>query len=214
MSRLDDIDLSSASGKEDVLARTDVFQTEEPLPRARVPGQTRAPETSAFVDLPLSAEGAAPRSPAKAPARPAVLAEAPAARLAPRIGAFAADGALVVLLVAAALLAATSGRGEALGLAALLWTGVFALYLSFFSTVVPLILFGKTVGMTLTGLTARGPGGSAPLTASQSARRWLGTAVSLLALGLPLLATRRQPGAPSLADRLSGRPLAWESREH
>ncbi len=127
-----------------------------------------------------------------------------------RVAAFAADGALVLLLVAAALLAATAGRGRTLEISGLLWTGVFAFYLSFFSTVVPLVLFGKTVGMALTGLTARGPRGSAALTAAQSARRWLGTALTLVTLGAPLLATRRDRSAPSPGDRLSGRPLTSE----
>jgi hypothetical protein len=115
----------------------------------------------------------------------------------------------VLLLAAAALLAATAGRGQALRLQGLAWTAVFALYLSFFSTVVSLSLFGKTVGMALTGLTARGAAGAA-LTAAESARRWVGTLLTLASLGFALVVTRRDRQAPSPADRLSGRPLAWE----
>jgi hypothetical protein len=118
----------------------------------------------------------------------------------------------VLLLAAVALLAATAGRGQSLRLQGLAWTAVFALYLSFFSTVVPLILFGKTVGMALTGLTARGRKGS-PLTAAESARRWLGTVLTLVSLGIPLLVTRRDREAPSPGDRMSGRPLTWETGE-
>jgi hypothetical protein len=116
----------------------------------------------------------------------------------------------VLLLAAVALLAATAGRGQSLRLQGLAWTAVFTLYLSFFSTVVPLILFGKTVGMALTGLTARGRKGS-PLTAAESARRWLGTILTLVSLGIPLLVTRRDREAPSPGDRMSGRPLTWET---
>jgi hypothetical protein len=166
------------------------------------------------VDLPLSpAAGQSPAlslragEAAAAPARDGRAAPLPA-----RGAAFAADAALVLLLAAVALLAATAGRGQSLRLQGLAWTAVFALYLSFFSTVVPLILFGKTVGMALTGLTARGRKGS-PLTAAESARRWLGTVLTLVSLGIPLLVTRRDREAPSPGDRMSGRPLTWETGE-
>jgi uncharacterized RDD family membrane protein YckC len=197
MNRLDEIDLSSgAAGAQEVLR--DRF----------------ASGSQALVDLPLRPAAAGiSRSAARVPDSAAPGVRAHAAPLSARGAAFAADSALVLLLVAAALLAATAGRGQALDLGGLLWTGVFAFYLSFFSTVVPLILFGKTVGMALTGLTARGPKGSVPLTTAQSARRWLGTVLTFLTLGVPLLATRRDRGSPSPGDRLSGRPLVWESRE-
>jgi hypothetical protein len=65
------------------------------------------------------------------------------------------------------------------------------------------------VGMALTGLTARGWRGS-PLTAVESARRWLGTALTAAGLGLPLVVTWRHRAAPSPGDRLSGRPLTVE----
>ena len=225
MSRLDEIDLSSGSAAHSLegassgsakkdLARAEVLQLEEPLARAEVlPDRSASASGSPdFLDLPLRPAAAGPpRPPARVAESAASSVGFPAAPLRARGAAFAADGALVLLLVAAALLAATAGRGRTLEISGLLWTGVFALYLSFFSTVVPLILFGKTVGMALTGLTARGPRGSAPLTAAQSARRWLGTALTLFTLGAPLLATRRDRGAPSPGDRLSGRPLTLET---
>ena len=216
MSRLDEIDLSSgapsASAKRD-LALAEVAEEQEPLARAEVLPRGSASESAAFVDLPLRPAATGARPPARLPEPADPGARAAAAPLAARGAAFAADGALVLLLVAAALLAATAGGGRTLEISGLLWTGVFALYLSFFSTVVPLILFGKTVGMALTGLTARGPRGSAPLTVSQAARRWLGTALTLFTLGAPLIATRRDRGAPSPGDRLSGRPLTPETVE-
>ena len=118
----------------------------------------------------------------------------------------------MILLVAVPVLAATAGRQDAPRLAGLAWAALFAVYLSFFSTVVPLILFGKTVGMALTGLTARGRRGF-PLTAAESARRWLGTALTVAGLGAPLVVTRRHREAPSPGDRLSGRPLTVEDVE-
>jgi hypothetical protein len=174
-----------------------------------------------LVDLPLVAS-AAPmpgrvilRTPAPAVAAAQAIPPAlggGAAPLPARGAAFAADAALVLLLAAAALLAATAGRGQPLRLQGLFWTAVFAVYLSFFSTVVPLILFGKTVGMALTGLTARGSKGS-QLTAVESARRWLGTVLTAASLGIPLVVTRRRREAPSPGDRLSGRPLTVEEIE-
>jgi RDD family protein len=223
MSRLDEIDLSSGaaepfaspsgSAKTD-LARAGGFEPEEPLARAEVLPEGSASGRPPFLDLPLRpAAVGAPRPSARLPESAASAVRAPAAPLGARGAALAADVALVLLLVAAALLAATAGRGRTLEISGLLWTGVFAVYLSFFSTVVPLVLFGKTVGMALTGLTARGPRGSAPLTTAQSARRWLGTVLTLFTLGTPLLMTRRDRDAPSPGDRLSGRPLWSESPE-
>ena len=210
MSLLDEIDLSSGPAS----PASDPVKEEESLARAEVLPHGSASGTPGFVDLPLRPVAAGASRPTARVVESAVPgARVPAAPLPARGAAFAADGALVLLLVAAALLAATAGRGGTFKISGLLWTGVFALYLSFFSTVVPLILFGKTVGMALTGLTARGPKGSAPLTAAQSARRWLGTALTLLTLGVPLLVTRGDPGAPSPGDRLSGRSLCWESEE-
>jgi hypothetical protein len=218
MSRLDEIDLSSdphSASTERDLPMAEVAQEQEPLARAEVLPEGSEANNQDYVDLPLRpAATRASRPAAPVPQSDASGAGAFAAPLSARLAAFAADGALVLLLVAAALLAATAGRGRMLEISGLLWTGVFAFYLSFFSTVVPLVLFGKTVGMSLTGLTARGPRGAPPLTAAQSVRRWLGTALTLVTLGAPLLATRRDRSAPSPGDRLSGRPLTSETADH
>jgi hypothetical protein len=212
LSRLDDLDLSTgkksgaSAGSPPDLAGASLSGNAAGSP-AQTPG---------LVDLPLVASAApAPgrvilRTPSVAAVEAAPRAlDGGAAPLSARGAAFAADAALVLLLAAAALLAATAGRGQPLRLQGLFWTAAFAVYLSFFSTVVPLILFGKTVGMALTGLTARGRSGS-PLTARESARRWLGTALTVASLGAPLVVTRRRREAPSPGDRLSGRPLVLE----
>lgn len=206
MSRLDDLDLSAGAraGASVELPVAGVPAADDPLARAEALSAAGSRDgTSPLVDLPLSST--AGQSPA-----PSLRAGEAAAPLPARGAAFAADAALVLLLAAVALLAATAGRGQSLRLQGLAWTAGFALYLSFFSTVVPLILFGKTVGMALTGLTARGMKGS-PLTAAESARRWLGTVLTLVSLGIPLLVTRRDREAPSPGDRMSGRPLTWET---
>ena len=163
----------------------------------------------ALLDLPLrtEAENAEP-PPAAAPRLSGDL-SGEVAPLAPRAMSFAADSAVVLLRAAAAVLAATAGRGEAPRLTGLVWAGIFALYLSFFATVLPLLFFGKTVGMALTGLSAR-PVSEPPLRASECARRWLGTVLTAASAGIPLLFTRRNREAPSPADRLSGRALTVE----
>jgi hypothetical protein len=203
LSRLDDLDLSSG------VAAAPPGSSRNALAVSPDPPRT---EDEPLVDLPLRQAAEDQR----ASALLAGDAAAPGdhglvAPLVSRAGAFAADAALVLLLAAASVLGATAGRGQPLRLRGLWWTAAFALYLSFFSTVLPLILFGKTVGMALTGLTARGRNTASPLTCAESARRWLGTALALAGLGLPLLATHRDSNAPSLADRLSRRPLAFES---
>jgi hypothetical protein len=212
LSRLDELDLSTGTRPAASAGRP------SDLAGASLSGAAAGTpvETPGLVDLPLVAPGAPMpgRVILRTPSVPAVEAAPPApdgaaAPLSARGAAFAADAALVLLLAAAALLAATAGRGQPLRLQGLFWTAVFAVYLSFFATVVPLILFGKTVGMALTGLTARGRRGT-PLTAVESARRWLGTALTAAGLGLPLVVTRRHRAAPSPGDRLSGRPLTVE----
>jgi hypothetical protein len=214
LSRLDDLDLSAGAraGASVELPAAGVTAADDPLARAESLSAAGSRDgTFPLVDLPLRSP--AGQSPAlslragEAAAPPAL--DGRAAPLPARGAAFAADAALVLLLAAVALLAATAGRGQSLRLQGLAWTAGFALYLSFFSTVVPLILFGKTVGMALTGLTARGTKGS-PLTAAESARRWLGTVLTLVSLGIPLLVTRRDREAPSPGDRMSGRPLTLE----
>lgn len=166
---------------------------EEPL--ADFPLHSDSAETFA---LPLASEEAAVES--EPPSRVA-------APLPLRWMAFTADTAVLLLLEAAAILGAIAVRGQTPSLHALVWASLFLLYFSFFATVIPLTLFGKTVGMALAGLSARDPATARGLSASESALRWLGGVVTGAALGIPLLFTRRHAEAPTLADRLSGRTL-------
>lgn len=80
------------------------------------------------------------------------------------------------------------------------------LFLAVFSllySAVPLAFWGRTPGMALVGLIARGDDGG-PLTFGQTAMRWIGGLVTLLLAGLPLLLATSPLGGRSLADRLSG----------
>lgn len=122
----------------------------------------------------------------------------------------AADVATSVLLVTLAVLAAFAVRGSTPRFEGLGWTAAFALYVSFFAVVVPLVLFGRTVGMALAGLVARDEGAGRRLTPGEAARRWAGTLATIAGLGLPLFWTAQDIDAPTLADRLSGRPLVRE----
>ena len=119
----------------------------------------------------------------------------------------AADAATAVLLVLIALLGAFAAVGRTPRFEGLGWAAAFALDVSFFATVVPLVLFGRTVGMSLAGTVVRDEGAGRLLTPSEAARRWGGTLLTIAGLGLPLLWTARDPDAPTLADRLSGRTL-------
>ncbi len=172
--------------------------------------QELAGHEEALVDLPLRDAPevfSLPLASAEAARETAPECVAP---LASRWTAFAADAAVVLLLVTAAILGATAARGQGPRLWGLLWAAAFAADLSFFATVFPLILFGRTVGMALAGLSARESGAGRRLNLAESCRRWLGTLVTAVTLGLPLLfdrLNRRNPEAGTLADRLSGRPL-------
>lgn len=81
---------------------------------------------------------------------------------------------------------------------------VFSVSFSFLYTVVPLTFWGQTPGMGLMGLVARATD-SGPLTIQQTIQRWVGSALTVLLLGSPLvlMITRR-----SLPDRLSGSRVA------
>ena len=203
---LDDFDLTSPGGRSAPPAAVLEISAEEPAAEVRVA------ESGPLFDLPLDGSRAeATEKAAAAPARPrdeSPGAPAPAP-LRSRVASLAADAAFVLLLTAAPLLAATSGPARFLAPRGLWGAAVFALYLSYFATIVPLFLFGKTVGMALTGLTARGLPESPALTAAEASRRWLGTLAAVAGLGIPLL-FHRDSGAPSVADRLSGRPLSFE----
>lgn len=167
--------------------------------------QERPDPGEPLIDLPLRSDSEQAASP---PAPTGALREnaAVAVPLSARGIAFASDAATVLLLVCGAALGAMTVRGAAPAPPGLAWAAAFAAYLSLFVTAVPLVLFGRTVGMALTGLTARGRAGRS-LSAAEASLRWLGSLLTLATLGAVLLFTRRDPGAPSLADRMSGRPL-------
>ncbi len=132
-----------------------------------------------------------------------------AAPLGPRFSAAAADAAVVLLLAALALLGARWVTGAIPRRAGVPWTLVFLLYLSLFATVPPLVLFGRTVGMAISDLSARADGEDG-LTAAGALRRWAGTLACAATAGLILLWSRRDPARPTPADRLSGRPLTLD----
>jgi len=173
-----------------------------------VPPEPPAPDLAGepLADLPLRQE----RGGEPAETRIHTVPGPPAAAMGPRGIAFAADLATVLLVTAAALLAATAACGEGVRFSGLAWAAVFGLYLSFFATVLPLLFFGKTVGLALGGLRARGRSLGPRLDLSESIRRWAGTFATAAALGLPLLFTWKDREMPTPADRLSGRPLVEE----
>jgi len=127
-----------------------------------------------------------------------------AATLSSRVPAAAADGATVLLLAALAILAARLSTGSSPKLPGLAWAAGFALYLSAFATIVPLVAFGRTVGMALADLNARPPGARPGVPIAAALRRWLGTIATAGTGGLLLLWTARNDRARTPADRLSG----------
>jgi len=160
-------------------------------------------------DFPLHLEGAAGRAPlfAAIDESPAPVPEVSRAPLLPRCWAAAADAAVVVLLTAIAILAARLGSGRGPRGVGLAWALGFMVYLSLFATVLPLVLFGRTIGMALADLSARGDAPGDGVTPAAALRRWAGTLATAATGGLLLLATRRDPERPTPADRLSGHPL-------
>ena len=129
-----------------------------------------------------------------------------AAPLSARLSAAAADAAAVLLLTALAILAARLRTGSSPGPSGLLWVGAFVLYLSAFATVIPIVAFGRTVGMAVADLSARPSGGgkASGVPAGAAFRRWLGTLATAATGGLLLFWTARDAKAPTPADRLSG----------
>jgi hypothetical protein len=164
-------------------------------------------ENGPLDDFPLH-DGAPGRAegPAGEPADRAVPAGAAGgvASLSSRLPAAAADAATVLLLAAFAILAARLVTGESPGLSGLGWVAGFLLYLWAFATIVPIMVFGRTVGMALADLSAQPDGSHAGLTAPAAFRRWLGTLATAATGGLLLLWSARDPQAPTPADRLSG----------
>jgi uncharacterized RDD family membrane protein YckC len=160
-----------------------------------------------LVDLPLRTDEESLSLPAPKASAPEGESAARAAGLGARAGAFGADAATILLLHLATVLGARAFTGELPSTAGLPWAGVFLLLLSFFATFLPLMLFGRTVGMALTGLTVRPRASGRRLEAGEAARRWAGTLVTAATLGLPLLWTVRDGEALTPADAWSGRSL-------
>lgn len=170
------------------------------------------PENGPLDDFPLfdGAPGAdpAPGDPVAKTVRP--QAGTGVAPLSSRLPAAAADAATVLLLAAVAILAARLATGESPRLSGLAWVIGFLLYLWAFATIVPIMAFGRTVGMALADLSARADGSHAGLTATEALRRWLGTLATAATGGLLLLWSARDPQAPTPADRLSGCALTLD----
>jgi hypothetical protein len=162
-------------------------------------------------DFPLHDEGAEMAIPSSSDDAPGPSAGEPpaaplraAAPLSARFSAAAADAAAVLLLTAAAILAARLRTGASPGPSGLFWIAAFVVYLSAFATVVPIVAFGRTLGMALADLSARPPGDAAAVPVSAAFRRWLGTLATAATGGLLLFWTARDARAPTPADRLSG----------
>ena len=162
-------------------------------------------------DFPLQEDfgTAAPRVlPADEPEAPAEADRA--APVSARLTSAAADMAAVLLLCALPLLAARLVTGTSPRPAGIPWVLAFLLYLSLFATVPALVLFGRTIGMALSDLSARGGEGQAGLPADAALRRWAAGVATAATAGLLLLWTARDPQSPTPADRLSGHPLTLD----
>lgn len=174
-------------------------------PAPLVPEEADEPELWTAEDEPLrEPEPQAPATPTTAPreARSAIS-PSPArlpAPLSARLLAGLADLA-VHLALAVALLFGSRLLGAEAGLADWPALVLFLLVFSFLYTVLPLAFWGQTPGMAWAGLVARAAGGES-LTFGQTARRWLGSLVTVALLGLPALMA--VGGGRSLGDRLSG----------
>jgi hypothetical protein len=177
------------------------WEREEPPPRAaaQAPAEPLAGAAADWQDL------EAPPPPHEEPfdeaSEPAPELPKPAAAGA-RLGAALLDGGLLLVVTATAivgsyLLGVRWQAGDLRPLAA------FLLVFSFVYSVVPLAFWGRTPGMALSRITARG-GDGGPLTFGQTALRWLGGLLTLALAGLPLLLALPGLGGRSLADRVSG----------
>lgn len=178
---------------------------------APAPDRRSALSRSSLADFPLGAEPSAGLPPAPEARAPEPAPVPSTATLAARALAFAADLAGTSLAVTLALIAAAAATGHSPRLSGLPWAAAFGVGFSFVFVVLPLTLFGRTVGMSLAGLSASAEPAGRGLSPSEAARRWAGTAATALSLGVPLFFTRRDPLRPTLADRLSGRTLVREA---
>ncbi len=166
---------------------------------------------NALADFPLGGETVSP--PMAPPAAERLEAAAVGSATAPlsiRAIALAADLAGTSLAVTAALMGAVAATGNSPRLSGLPWAVAFGIGFSFVFVVLPLALFGRTVGMSLAGIAADAAASGRRLTAGEAARRWTGTAVTVFGLGLPILFTMRDPARPTPADRFSSRSLIRE----
>jgi RDD family protein len=161
----------------------------------------------ALNDFPLRSEPPLDLGSTDAPEPAGVTLASGLAALPDRAIGAAADVATSLLVVIVALLAAYAVRERTPRISGLGWAALFALTVFFFAVVVPLILFGRTVGMALAGLVAKDEGAGRRLTPAEAARRWAGTLLTLAGAGLPLLWSWSDAAAPTPADRLSGRTL-------
>jgi len=131
-----------------------------------------------------------------------VEAEPRLAPLVPRLAAALLDGG-VLLSVAAVAIVGSFLLGVRWQLDDLPPLAFFLAVFSLLYSAVPLAFWGRTPGMALVRLIARGDDGG-PLTFGQTAMRWVGGLLTLLLAGLPLLLATAPLGGRSLADRLSG----------
>ena len=181
------------------------------MSRPKLPPPVSTLSEFSLVDLPLRTDEEPPSPPVQENWESDSAGRA--AGLGLRAGAFAADAATILLLVFATVLGAREFTGVLPSTAGLPWAGAFLLLLSFFTTVFPLMLFGKTVGMALAGLTVSPRGPSRRLRAEEAVQRWLGTLVTTATVGLPLLWTGQDSQRPTPADRWSGRSLVQDEVE-
>lgn len=168
-------------------------------------------ELDEAADLPLAAEaGEEPDAAAEEVDSPATVAASPPAPLRSRLAAGAVDlGCHVVVAAVAAVGAALLGvRPEPAVLPGLV---LLLLVFSLVYFVVPLAFWGKTAGMAVAGISCRA-GDDLPLTFGEAARRWLGSLLTALLLGLPGLLVLA--GGRSLADRLSGSDLVADDGDY
>ncbi|HTR04070.1 MAG TPA: RDD family protein [Thermoanaerobaculia bacterium] len=161
-------------------------------------------------DFPLHADAASElRPPPPAPEPEASAGARGPAPLEARFFAAAADAATLLLLAAAAILGARLLTGSSPRPAGFAWAFLFLVFLSFFATVPPLVLFGRTLGMAIGDLAAH-DGSGAGLTAGAAVRRWAGTLATAATAGLLLLWARQSADLPTPADRFSGRTLSLD----
>lgn len=122
------------------------------------------------------------------------------ARLSERLRSGGADFGLHVAVGLAALVGADF-LGARPDLGDFPAVGLFLLAFSLFYTTVPLAFWGATPGMAWAGLVCRAHD-EQTLTFSQTVRHWLGSLLTILLLGLPILLAFG--GRAAFSDRLAG----------